>query len=401
MICKGLANVLLALALCAFALSAGAQEAADITSECVFISPDRQTQSVHDASYISPWTAATRVNPYLEIITPQGVRAQYLYICFADMPEAWAVEREASGKWETFYTGTTDFHHVLVKLDGQTHFRVVGTVRYRSRLKINEVYVFTEGDLPDWVQRWEPTCEKADLLLLVAHPDDELIWFGGTIATYAAERGLNVVVAYMTAANAARRSELLNGLWHMGLTRYPVIGPFGDVYSHSLSKAYEAWPKARARTYVMELVRKYKPEVVLTHDVNGEYGHGAHKLCADVMGYCVQNAADSSVLPNLARTYGTWDVKKYYTHLGDGNITLMDWRVPLTRMNGKTGLQLAQEAYRYHVTQQETEYVVTDEGEYSNARFTLMRSLVGEDVCGGDFMENLPAFETNMSLKIF
>ena len=99
--------------------------------------------------------------------------------------------------------------HVLLELDGQTHFRIVGDSGKESYLKINEVFVFGDGDLPDWVQRWEPTPEKADLLLLVAHPDDELIFFGGTIPTYAVERGMNVVVAYMSYSNTTRRSELL------------------------------------------------------------------------------------------------------------------------------------------------------------------------------------------------
>ena len=107
--------------------------------------------------------------------------------------------------------------HVLLELDGQTHFRIVGDSGKESYLKINEVFVFGDGDLPDWVQRWEPTPEKADLLLLVAHPDDELIFFGGTIPTYAVERGMNVVVAYMSYSNTTRRSELLNGLWHLSL----------------------------------------------------------------------------------------------------------------------------------------------------------------------------------------
>ncbi len=392
------AIALLALALCACALSASAQEARDITNECVFTSPGRKTASVHDGAYTSYWNSDTRSRPYLEITTPEGVQAQYLYICFANMPEKWTVEQEVDGEWQPLYTGTTDYYHALVELGGKTHFRLRDDCGYRTTLKINEVYVFTEGDLPDWVQRWEPTCEKADLLLLVAHPDDELIWFGGTIATYAAERGLNVVVAYMTDSNTTRRSELLNGLWHMGLRNYPVIGPFYDGYSFKLADAYEKWPKTRARTFVMELLRKYKPEVVLTHDVGGEYGHGAHKLCADVMQYCVENASDASVLPDSAKEYGTWDVKKFYVHLGEESTTEMNWRVPLASMGGKTGLQLAQEAYTFHVTQQNTEYVVTDEGEYSNARFTLMRSLVGEDVRGGDFMENLPGLDPNIVL---
>ncbi len=30
----------------------------------------------------------------------------------------------------------------------------------------------------------------------------------------------------MSYSNTTRRSELLNGLWHMGLRQYPVIGEF-------------------------------------------------------------------------------------------------------------------------------------------------------------------------------
>ena len=140
------------------------------------------------------------------------------------MPETWSVETETDGEWRTLLNGSRDYMHVLLELDGQTHFRIVGDSGKESYLKINEVFVFGDGDLPDWVQRWEPTPEKADLLLLVAHPDDELIFFGGTIPTYAVERGMNVVVAYMSYSNTTRRSELLNGLWHLGVRQYPVIG---------------------------------------------------------------------------------------------------------------------------------------------------------------------------------
>ncbi len=84
---------------------------------------------------------------------------------------------------------------------------------------------------------------------------------------------------------------------------------------------------------------------------------------ADASVYCVENAADASVLPALAEAYGTWTVKKLYLHMGEENVIHMDWNVPLDAMGGKTSEQLAQEAFLLHVTQQKTSYVVTDEGE--------------------------------------
>lgn len=67
----------------------------------------------------------------------------------------------------------------------------------------------------------------------------------------------------------------------------------------------------------------------------------------------------------------------------------MDWNISLSSQNGRTGLEAAQQAYLHHVSQQGTEYVVTDEGETSSALFGLAYSLVGDDVLANDFFENI------------
>ncbi len=198
-----------------------AQEAKALTADCVITSGKVKTAAAHDGDYTTAWRSERVRRPYLEFELPEGETAGYLYVCFTEMPQSWAVEERVDGKWRVVAEGGTDYLHALVELNGQNHFRIVENSGVTTRLKFNEVFVFGAGELPDWVQRWQPTAEKADLLVLATHPDDELIFFGGTIPTYAVEREKSVVVAYMSGASAARRSELLNGLWHMGLADVP------------------------------------------------------------------------------------------------------------------------------------------------------------------------------------
>lgn len=65
------------------------------------------------------------------------------------------------------------------------------------------------------------------------------------------------------------------------------------------------------------------------------------------------------------------DGKKTISAYGAGKYHFMDWHVPLDQWAANQGLELAQEAYAYHVTQQSTSFTVTDEGRTGNAKFSL------------------------------
>ncbi len=68
----------------------------------------------------------------------------------------------------------------------------------------------------------------------------------------------------------------------------------------------------------------------------------------------------------------------------------MDWRVPLAAFDGLTALDVANQAYDCHVSQQEFHQNVYDTGDISSAEFGLAYTQVGQDVAGGDFFENIP-----------
>lgn len=384
------------LTLLALSLSvAFAAEANDITEDCKFkvCSSGRKYTLMTDKKYTSYWESNKIKTPWIAITAPEGKPIAGLYVCFGNMPESWEIQTSDDGKdWFTAVPGDTRFLHAYVALPQPAqHVRLAVTSEKKTALRINDLFVLSEGDLPDWVQVWQPTEEKADILFLSTHPDDELIFFGGAIPTYAVEQQRKVVVAYFSRSNTTRSSELLNGLWHMGVGTYPVIGNFKDSYAKNLKAAYKtAGGKGKVNEWIVGLYRQYKPEVVVTQDTNGEYGHKQHMMIADAAQNCIALAANEDEFTASTIAYGTWQVKKLYLHLYPENQITFDWTVPLKSMNGATGIELAEEAYTLHKTQASSGMSVTETGtKYDNRIFGLAFTTVGEDVRKDDFLENI------------
>jgi len=384
------------LTLLALSLSvAFAAEANDITEDCKFkvCSSGRKYTLMTDKKYTSYWESNKIKTPWIAITAPEGKPIAGLYVCFGNMPESWEIQTSDDGKdWFTAVPGDTRFLHAYVALPQPAqHVRLAVTSEKKTALRINDLFVLSEGDLPDWVQVWQPTEEKADILFLSTHPDDELIFFGGAIPTYAVEQQRKVVVAYFTRSNTTRSSELLNGLWHMGVRTYPVIGNFKDSYAKNLKAAYKsAGGKGKVNEWIVGLYRQYKPEVVVTQDSNGEYGHKQHMMIADAAQNCIALAANEDEFTASTIAYGTWQVKKLYLHLYPENQITFDWTIPLKSMNGATGIELAEEAYTLHKTQASSGMSVTETGtKYDNRVFGLAFTTVGEDVRKDDFLENI------------
>ncbi|MBQ2310922.1 MAG: PIG-L family deacetylase [Firmicutes bacterium] len=298
-------------------------------------------------------------------------------------------------------------------------------ITFPEGTQIANVYAFS-GEAPSWVQKWEPMLEKADLLLVSTHSDDEQLFFAGLLPYYVNEKKLDVQVVYfiqhfhkkMRVFEHFRQHEQLNGLWAVGVTNYPYMSEFPDAYADGKTKAeavqnilstfnYYGYHMDDFRQFAVEVFRKFKPLVVVTHDFNGEYGHPAHIICADVMTDAVELAADPEKYPESAAQYGTWQPKKVYIHLYGKNPVTMDWDTPLDSLNGMTPFEMTQEGFRYHRSQHDSWFVkwiygtnaapitkASEIGDYSPCNYGLYFSAVGEDKLNaegksGDFMENI------------
>lgn len=271
---------------------------------------------------------------------------------------------------------------------------------------VNELYVFTPGRVPDWVQRWQSPAEgETDLLLFSAHGDDEQLFFAGLLPWYAGELDKRVQVVYMTnhrETTHVRVHEMLNGLWTVGVDNYPVFGTFPDFRIDDLGITAEKYhnrglPREIFLNFVVEKLRRFRPMVAVTHDVNGEYGHGMHRLYADLLMEAVTLSQDETAFPETARQYGVWDVPKTYLHLYAGNPIRMDWDKPLSHFNGLTAYQVSRDlGYPCHISQYEGfawYYANADTAAqvaaYSPCAYGLFRSTVGLDTEGKDMFENI------------
>jgi N-acetyl-1-D-myo-inositol-2-amino-2-deoxy-alpha-D-glucopyranoside deacetylase len=182
------------------------------------------------------------------------------------------------------------------------------------------------------------------LLLVHAHPDDESIGQGATMAKYAAE-GRGVTLVTCTAGEMGeilvpelehlaadqddglglhRRGELDDAMAALGVTDHRFLGGFGT-YRDSGMKWHEDghavaadevhdnafWHAdlTEAADHLVEVIREVRPQVLVTYDQFGGYGHPDHIQAHRVAMYASMLAA----IPSYRRELGdAWDIDKLY-----------------------------------------------------------------------------------------
>lgn len=159
------------------------------------------------------------------------------------------------------------------------------------------------------------------LLFVHAHPDDESLWTGGTLARHMARGGEAHLVLSTWAPGTTRHTEFLAAVRELGLTSEPISLGYADDH------VPESAPDARrfcdvpfdepVRTLTAH-IRRLRPDAIVTYDANGIYGHPdhvhAHRVAAA--------AADAAADPHLYAADGTpWQVRSLYF------VTTPEWMV--------------------------------------------------------------------------
>lgn len=182
------------------------------------------------------------------------------------------------------------------------------------------------------------------LLLVHAHPDDESIGQGATMARYVAE-GVGVTLVTCTGGELGeilvpelehlaadredglgehRRGELANAMKALGVTDHRYLGGFGAYRDSGMKwhpdghavaadetdeRAFANADLTEAADHLVAVIREVRPQVLVTYDEFGGYGHPDHIQAHRVATYAAALAAVPSYRLDLGAAH---DITKIY-----------------------------------------------------------------------------------------
>lgn len=271
--------------------------------------------------------------------------------------------------------------------------------------------------------------ERAAMMLVFAHPDDEGGYSGGAIPYYAVVRKLPVVVVMLTrcAWVENRHLEMNAAMRRYGLPYDAVFADFPDCgydYPRNVDYVWRRWAGVRhedaleppnketrieaaargreaAIGFVTQQIRRFKPAVILTHDFDGEYGHPNHCAVAQATAAAFERAADRNACADQLAgpdALEPWQTSKLYIHLWDKAPHWHDWDMDCPELegmapSGRRPVDVANWALECHASQGEqlVEIGETDTSSHDDARrWGLYASTVGPDrIARNDFFENI------------
>ena len=350
----------------------------------------------------SDFDTAQRVNKgkTISVEWDDSVPVASVFLSFYYAPVAYTVfQYDRSGRMLSEEPGVL-LYNALVETLSDT--RKVSIRADEDNCAFCSLYAYGTGEVADY-HPFVPTVDKTDYMTFAMHPDDDVLFLGAVYPIYEAERRMTGVSIIMSTKlpegfQRMRRQEDLNSSWALGLRTQPIFGGFPDIPTYLYDKFHHTFTTNDVTRYAVTQIRKYKPEIVVTQDLNGEYGHWQHKVLAKGVLDAIPLAADPTYQPKGYPESEPWQVKKLYIHLYTENKLTLDVNSPITALGGKTAYEAALDAFQYHVSQVKKDNHHVSTTEYSIAEFGLAYTAVGDDTPGvNDMFEHIDPYTLSVT----
>ena len=151
----------------------------------------------------------------------------------------------------------------------------------------------------------------AKIVGVFAHPDDESLLAGGTLARYVAE-GAEAMVLTCTGGeageswdptvdpahiSAVRREELREACRRLGVRTVEVLGyEDSGIPARGRPSSLVAAPLDAVAADIRAVLERHQPDVVITHDATGGYGHPDHIRTSEATTLAARGLARQPVL---------------------------------------------------------------------------------------------------------
>ena len=186
--------------------------------------------------------------------------------------------------------------------------------------------------------------EPLTLMIVHAHPDDEVIGSGGTFARYS-EEGIRTVLVTATLGEEGeivvpdlntpevkarlaevRREELRNATTIIGIAHQEFLGyrdsGMAGTPSNEHPECFHQADLEDATGRLVKLIRAYRPQVIVSYNTHGGYGHPDHIACYKVTQAAFAAAADPARYPEAGPA---WAPAKLYEMNRPRELTRQAW----------------------------------------------------------------------------
>ncbi|HYL85080.1 MAG TPA: PIG-L family deacetylase [Candidatus Angelobacter sp.] len=271
---------------------------------------------------------------------------------------------------------------------------------------------------------------KADILVVVAHPDDE-----GAVTPYLAralDEHKRVAVVFSTrgssganeagaeqaaALGAVREIEARNALMTLGITNVWFLSG-QDTASQNVLQSLAHWDHGKCLEQLVRLVRLTRPEVILTffpgtfigedhgdHQASGVLATEAFDLAGDPAAFPEQVSGPMKRLEPFLENLRPWQVKKIYYFPDADREDIFKGKGPdysvkeISKLGKQAYWRMALESFRAHQTQAKSyldkiaqmdeaqieKMATSKDGWGEDQHYVLGKSLVGGTVTGDIF----------------
>ncbi|MBR3148639.1 MAG: PIG-L family deacetylase [Eubacterium sp.] len=366
-----------------------AKEPVHITGKCKITANKGKVANVTDASNETFWQSGTMV-----ITFPKGKEVDGILIKWHKLDNDYTLESydEDGCVLDEYDSDCFRYLHRYFEMSEGAVKAVIKLKNAPDNNGIASLRVYEKGRVGVSVEKWTaPKQGKCDLMVVSAHRDDELLFFGGTIPYYSGVKGKNVYTVFVSGADKVRHREVLASQWSMGIKTSPIFMNFPGGYHDGIKGTLRDFGgENKVVGDLVELIRYYQPDVIVSHDVNGEYGHPTHKTVAYAIKKAVKAAGDKNKYKSSADEYGAWKVKKLYLHLYGKNKIVMNYKKPSEKLGYKTPYQVACIGYDKYYSQHKSWYMTAPKvTKYPSNRYGLVYTRVGKDKKKNDLFEHI------------